>query len=218
MQPVIRVRVGRLDDIIRRNQRAREPNLVGLAVSTVEEAFDPTADPDDRRRKQIAWAIVLVIVAIGAIALAIAVRSSGGARGGTVYDRKGREVDLATLWRNRRVVIVFYPNLSCEACRAELAELDERRGEFDATIIGIAAEPAAQADNLHMQLDLHFELYADPTFTVTTKWGVPVMHGNQTLPAVFVVEPDGEISYQRVADRFEPFPATGDVIAATKRR
>jgi peroxiredoxin len=210
--------VGRLDDIIRRNQRAQGANLVGLAVSAVGDAVDRNADPDDRRRRQIAWAIVLALVAAGAVAIAIAVRSSGGAPGGLVYDRQGREVELASLWRERRVAIVFYPSQACDTCREMLSFLDHVRDEMDATIIGVGAEPVAQAENLHMQLDLHIELYADPTRSVTTHFGIPFSVADETQHALFVIEPGGAISYKWIASRLGDLPALEDVSAALPRR
>jgi glutaredoxin-dependent peroxiredoxin len=210
--------VGRLDDIIRRNRRAQGSNLVGLAVSTVGDAVDPNADPDDRRRRQIAWAIVLAVVAAGAIAIAVVVRSSGGAPGGTVYDRQGRKVELASLWRDRRVAIMFYPNRACDTCTHTLAMLDMMRDQVDATIIGVGAEPAAQAENLHTQMDLHIELYADPTRDVTTRWGIPFSVADETKHALFVVEPDGRISYKWIAERLGDLPSLEEFSVAVKRR
>jgi peroxiredoxin len=209
--------VGRLDDIIRRNRRAQGANLVGLAVSTVGDAVDPSADPEDRRRRQIAWAIVLAVVAAGAIAIAVVVRSSGGAPGGTVYDRQGRQVELASLWRDRRVAIMFYPNRACDTCTHTLAMLDMMRDQVDATIIGVGAEPAAQAENLHMQMDLHIELYADPTRSVTTRWGIPFSVADETQHALFVVEPDGRISYKWIAERLGDLPSLEEFSVAVKR-
>src|SRR5262245_34531911 len=206
--------MGRLDDIIKRNRRAQAPSLLGLAIATVEDAVDPHADPDDRRRRKIAWAIVLAIVAVAAIALAIAVRSSGDARGGTVFNRHGHLVELSKLWRDRRLVIVFYPNHACDACRDKLDELDVHLREIDATVIGIAGEPAAQAESLHEQLALHFELYADPNFEITTAWGIPFLRANEPRPGVFVVERDGAITFTRIG---APFPKLAEIVAATTR-
>jgi peroxiredoxin len=209
--------MGRLDDIIRRNKKAGG-NLVGLAVSTVEDAFDKNVDAEERRRKQIAWAIVLAIVAIGAIALVFLVRSSGDAPGGTVVDRNGNKVELSTLWTDRRVLVVFYPNRNCDGCIYELLQLDRRRDEIDATIIGIGAESASRTAELHDELKLRFELYADPNFYVTSDWHIPFWHDNMPRPALFVVEPGGAISFKRIGDARAHYPELDEILAATKRR
>lgn len=61
--------MGRLDDIIARNQpRRAQGGLIGAVIS---ETHDPLDTPEDRSRKHLAWAIVGGLVLVVFVLVAI---------------------------------------------------------------------------------------------------------------------------------------------------
>lgn len=202
--------MGRLDDIVARNKKhlAQRQGLLGAAQDFIESELDPNADPIDRRNRRLALGGIAVIV-VG-IVLAIMLWPSGGAAGGEVYTRDGRKIELSTLWRDHRVLVVFYPGAGCPSCTYILTDLDARRAAIHADVIGVSSHPRRYADELHEQLGLHFELYSDPTFKVIPKWGVHFVTADATESAVFLVETDGTISYQKIGT----LPPTDEIVAA----
>ncbi len=139
---------------------------------------------------------------------------------GTVQARDGSQFELATVWRDRRVVLVFYRGHWCPACKHQLGELEKRRvelGNLGATIVAVSSDSPADATALHRQLGLGFELYADPQLAVITKWGVDDYENGISLPATFVVEAGGEISYRRVGEKSSDHPTMDELLDALKR-
>ncbi|MBL0213385.1 MAG: hypothetical protein IPQ07_05855 [Myxococcales bacterium] len=61
--------MGRLDDIVARNQPRRGPG--GLIGAVISETHDPLDTPEDRSRKHLAWVIVGAVVLAIVIAVAI---------------------------------------------------------------------------------------------------------------------------------------------------
>lgn len=205
--------MARLDDIVDRNRRALRPRrgLVGYMVAELAEAFDPSIPIHERRPKQIAIAIVGLVIA-GAVA-AYLLWPRGGAPGGKVHTRKGGVIELSSLWEHRRVVVVFYPGKGCD-CDATLQDLDDRRADFDADLIAISSHSSTYAEQLHQRLGLGYEIYVDPTFQVIPSWDVPFVIADATAWAIFIVEPGGKISYKHIG---EPLPSWDDVAAQTHR-
>lgn len=143
------------------------------------------------------WGIV--VAGVAATALAIAPWARGGsAPGGKLRNHRGELVELSTLWRERRVVVMFYAGF--DRSRDQLRELDARLPEFDATVIAISSGSSSHAAQLHEQFALRFDLYSDSTRTVIPTWGVPFLSADVTSDAVFIVEPGGEISYKHIGE------------------
>src|SRR5262245_54256006 len=104
--------MGRLDDIIARNQNANRGGR-GITRLVLSELDDLAATPEERRRRFLAVGVVLAAIAIG-IGSWIGLRGFfSGAPGGVVYDRHGGRVNLSSLWDDRRAIVVFYPSFAC---------------------------------------------------------------------------------------------------------
>ena len=190
--------MGRLDDIVERNRKAQDParGLIGMAGAELAQAFDPSVPAHERRTKQLALVIVGIVVAAAIAAWVL--WPGGDAPGGKVIARDGRTVELSSLWEQRRVVVVFYPGKNCDVCTYILQEAEAHRSQVDADVIAISSHSASQAQQLHEQLHLGFEIYVDPSFQVIPKWKVPFLAADSTGYGVFVVERGGKISFRKI--------------------
>ena len=138
---------------------------------------------------------------------------------GTVQGCDGSTVALADLWKDHRVVVVFYRGHWCPHCQHQLGEINQHIAELaklNANVIGISSDSKEDAEALHQKLALNFEVYSDPGLAVITKWGVEDYANGISLPATFVVEPGGAISYRHVGEKPSDHPPIDEVIAAVK--
>lgn len=188
--------------------------IVGLrqtirgVTSTVKDAFAPEVTVRERRRAFLMWGLVLAGVA--ATVLAIALWPRGGAPGGKLRNQRGEQVDLSTLWSERRVVVMFYAGF--DRSSDQLRALNARLPDFDATVIAISSGSRSRAAQLHEQLALRFDLYSDSTLTVIPTWGVPFVIADVTSDAAFIVEPGGKISYKLIGGH----PSLDALVAKTR--
>jgi peroxiredoxin len=144
--------------------------------------------------------------------------SNQDAPGGTVQSAKGDAVDLASLWQDKRVIVVFYHGHWCPNCQQELGEINEHLREIDAVVIAISSDESADAKALHDKLGLSFELYSDPSLQTIAKWGVEDYSANIAQSATFVVEPGGKISYRKVGEKKTDHPSIDELVAVTKQK
>lgn len=211
--------MGRLDDVVARNQKASNalPGLGGEAIGLIEDVLDPRQDPAERRRKLFAVTVAVAVVGAVVVAWLVMRRPHGAAPGGKVIDRAGKRVELSDLWADRRVVIAFYRSLGCDECRAGLKELETRKLELDATIIVVSAERRSQIEQRRVELGLTLDLYADPSKAVFPAWGIPWMHTDVPMSQIFVVERGGRISYRRTCVGADACPVFADLLAVAHR-
>jgi len=142
------------------------------------------------------------------------------AQAGTVTTRAGAPLDLGTLWEKQRVVVVFYRGHWCPHCKHQLGELNQHQKELaerEAIVVAISSDTPEDADVIHKKLGLAFEVYSDAELAVITKWGVEDYGKGISLPATFVVEPGGAISYRKVGDKPSDHPSIEELLAAMKR-
>ena len=142
------------------------------------------------------------------------------AQPGTVTTRAGAPLDLSTLWENQRVVVVFYRGHWCPHCQHQLGELNQHQKELaerEAIVVAISSDVPGDAEVIHAKLGLAFEVYSDPELAVITKWGVEDYGKGIALPATFVVERGGAISYRKVGDKPSDHPSIDELLAAMKR-
>lgn len=136
-----------------------------------------------------------------------------------VQTRDGKPFDLATLWQDHKVVVVFYQGGWCPHCKKQLAELQQHYRDFadaQATVVGISNEPGADATTLRDELGLGFELYSDPDLAVITRWGVENFGAGTARSATFVIQPGGAISFRQVADSPADHASIDELVAALR--
>jgi peroxiredoxin len=141
------------------------------------------------------------------------------AAAGTVVGRDGSTIELADLWKDRRLVVVFYRGHWCPHCQHQLGELNKHVGELagmNTGVIGISSDTKEDAEALHAKLALGFEVYSDAGLAVITKWGVEDYVNGISLPATFVVEAGGAISYRHVGEKPSDHPSIDELLAAVK--
>src|SRR5262245_34005627 len=76
---------------------------------------------------------------------------------GTVIGRDGTTVALADLWKDHRLVVVFYRGHWCPHCQHQLGEINKHMDELakaNANVIGISSDTKEDAETLHAKLAL----------------------------------------------------------------
>ena len=141
----------------------------------------------------------------------------GEAPEAVVHKRDGSTIDLATLWHDKKVLVVFYRGGWCPHCQKQFAELQDHYKDFDeaeVTVLGISSDSTADATALREKLSLGFELYSDPDLAVITKWGVEDYGAGISRPATFVIQPGGAITYRKVGENPADHPSMAELLAA----
>ena len=145
------------------------------------------------------------------------------APGGTVTARDGNPVELASLWAEQPVVVVFYRGHWCPPCARQLGDLDKRRADFaaaNATLIAISSDRPEDLATMTAKLGLGFELYSDSQLNVISRWGVEDLGNGIAKPATFVVLPSGEIAYRKIGENVDDRPTVDqllDVVATAAK-
>ncbi len=127
------------------------------------------------------------------------------------------------LWRDRgkTVVLAFYPSDFTKGCTAEMQTFaDQYETLFgpDVVVLGISADPLESHQRFAASLDLPFRLLSDPDLDVARKYGSKG-DGGRPKRTVFVVGPDGRITYRNL--RFNPldpkdYSALGSAVQAAR--
>jgi peroxiredoxin len=140
------------------------------------------------------------------------------APGGVVMTREGTQLEIENLWKDNRVVLVFYKGHWCPHCQHQLAELEKYRPEITgmkATVAAISTDTTEDAKALREQLHLGFELYSDTALQVISRFGVEDYGTQVSLPATFVIEKGGAISYRKVGrESATEHPSIDELMAA----
>lgn len=111
-------------------------------------------------------------------------------------DLEGREHDLAA-YRGKVVLINFWATW-CEPCRNEMPSIQRLRDKLVGKPFVVLAvnvdEPDARVRLFLNRTRLDLPALMDPNKSATRNWGV------RTLPATFIVGPDGRIRYRIIGD------------------
>jgi len=203
----------RLEQIAERNARANRPrrSYLSYVFDEIRDAFDARIPAYERRPKQIGLAVIAALI-VGAVLTYVLWPHAK--LGGKVTSSSGETVELSTIWKDRRTVVVFYPGAAAEP-DFMLKDLEERRPKIAANLIAISSHSSDRAAQIRERDHLGFEIYVDPTFKVIPKWGVPFLAANATAWAVFIIEPGGKVSFKKIG---EPLPTWDEVAAMTNRR
>jgi len=106
------------------------------------------------------------------------------------------------------VVLAFFPGAFTPPCTNEMVALQERLGEFDgagATVLGLSADSPFCLGAFREEHGLEFDLVSDTGRGAIRDYGVEIdlpdlgLHGVANR-AVFVLDDDGTVVYEWVAD------------------
>jgi peroxiredoxin 2/4 len=113
-------------------------------------------------------------------------------------------------YRDRWLVMVFYPQDFTFVCPTELRGFNERLAEFNeegADVLGVSTD-SVYTHRAWMKTprdkgglgELRYPLASDPTHEVSRDYGVLVPGKGHTLRATFLIDPDGVLRYSVISD------------------
>ncbi|WP_338740483.1 redoxin domain-containing protein [Haloplanus salilacus] len=118
------------------------------------------------------------------------------------------QFDLADHLGDGPVVLAFFPGSFTPPCRSELVTFQERLSEFEdagATVLGISADSPFSQGAFREENGIEFDLVSDMGGEAIGAYDVEIdipdlgLHGIANR-AVFVVDSDGVVTYQWIAD------------------
>lgn len=127
------------------------------------------------------------------------------------------EFDLETVLEDGPVVLAFFPGVYSRTCTRELCEFRDWRAELaelDADVYGVSADTPWPLLAFIDEYDLNYPLVSGFNNDVIADFGVRRKEGplrGIANRAVFVVDPNGEITYTWSADRPLTFPDTDEL-------
>jgi len=134
-------------------------------------------------------------------------RNKAAAPNFSLSDIDGNVVSLADVHQGRPLVLLFFRGEFCPTARRDMlaySDIYNRVQALGAELVGISADIPQNHARLRDDLWVPFPLLSDPTFQVSTAYGVyrsddegegPDPHGE---PALFIVDADGRIAYSQV--------------------
>ena len=102
-------------------------------------------------------------------------------------------------------------------CRRQLAGLQDvlpQLRERNASIVGISVDDPQESRMLRGMLKLEFPLLADDGGKVAEAYGVLMVREAIAIPSVFVVAPDGRITWRHVGETVPDRPTPEKVLMA----
>lgn len=114
----------------------------------------------------------------------------------TLPDQDGSSVSLSDIWKERVLVLYFYPQdhtLGCtqEACAFRDGYEDLR--EAGAEVLGISADDASSHRRFREEHELPFRLLSDENGEARKAFGVPSTFGLLPGRATFIIGKDGKV-------------------------
>ena len=112
---------------------------------------------------------------LGTMPAGVGVAVGQPAPGGAVFDGGGNEVDLAALWSDRPVLLVFYRGGWCPTCNFQIRELTLSWDGFDSRgvlPVAVSVDPATEAAKTAATYEVPFPTLADPSGAAHRAWGV----------------------------------------------
>ncbi|MBX0295110.1 redoxin domain-containing protein [Haloarcula nitratireducens] len=126
----------------------------------------------------------------------------------TVANGEVEEFELSDHLGDGPVVLAFFPGAFTPPCSNEMVALQDHLGDFEdagATILGVSADSAFSQNAFREEEDLEFDLVSDMDRDAIEDYGVRIdiedlgLHGVANRSA-FVVDDEGEVAYDWVAD------------------
>lgn len=121
------------------------------------------------------------------------------------HKEKTVKINLAKDFKNKWLVIIFYPADFTFVCPTELEEAAKLYDKFkkeDAEIISVSTDTVfvhkAWHDNSEAIKKIKFPMVADPTGKMSREFGVYIKEEGLALRGSFVVDPDGKLTAYEV--------------------
>lgn len=137
----------------------------------------------------------------------------------TLTDADGGVHTLAD-YKNKWVVLYFYPKDDTPGCTVEACSLRDARdtlAEMGAEIIGISKDEASSHEKFKAKHSLNFTLLSDPegkTINDYGAWGKKMFGKEGILRKTFIINPEGQVV--KVYGRVTPMGHGDQVIAELK--
>lgn len=133
----------------------------------------------------------------------------------TLPRENGQPVSLAD-YHGRSVVLLFYRSAGCGACLQQLRAFHAVYNRFkamNAEVLAIAVQSVAQAQATQELNGFAFPVLADPRGQASTAFGVYNRLGDGlAAPAVFVVAPEGHITWSYIGQSANDYPSPEHVL------
>ena len=122
------------------------------------------------------------------------------------------------------VVLAFFPGAFTPPCSNEMVALQERHAEFadaDATLFGVSADSPFAQGAFREEHGIEFDLVSDTAGDAIAAYDLEIdlpdlgLHGIATR-AVYVVDDDGDVAYEWVADDPTNEPDYGELVDAVR--
>jgi mycoredoxin-dependent peroxiredoxin len=135
----------------------------------------------------------------------------------TLKDQSQQEVKLADFRGKKRVVLVFYPLDWSPVCTKEHACLVNDMKQFeqlDAQVLGLSVDSAWSHKAYAEKMGIQYPLLADfqPRGAVAAKYGMFLEDKGITGRAIFIIDRDGKIAWQKNYD----IPVVPDIQEVSK--
>lgn len=125
--------------------------------------------------------------------------------------------------QERAILLVFYRGSWCPYCRAELAELERHRAEFEnrkVRLVAISVDPPEKLALMKTSSAAGFDFVSDPEgklldrLDVRHRGGNPENGGDVAQSASFLIAPDGRILWRKIAENYRVRPEPAEILAA----
>ncbi|WP_135304032.1 redoxin domain-containing protein [Haloarcula amylovorans] len=126
----------------------------------------------------------------------------------TVANGEVEEFELSDHLGDGPVVLAFFPGAFTPPCSNEMVALQDHLSDFhdaDATVLGVSADSAFSQNAFREKEDLEFDLVSDMDRDAIEDYGVRIDIDDLGLlgvanRSVFVLDDDGEVTYDWVSD------------------
>ncbi len=111
-------------------------------------------------------------------------------------NHQGRRVRLSDVWKERPVVLFFYPRAFTPGCTAEACHFRDLNSEFEklgAKVLGISSDGESRQSEFAGEYGLPFELLSDPDGSIQKLYGVKRRMIPFAKRVTFVIDKGGTI-------------------------
>lgn len=114
----------------------------------------------------------------------------------TLNDQNGKPFTLSHAWRDRNVVLFFYPKAGTAVCTKEACSFRDALADVqahNAMIIGVSSDSVAEQRAFGEQWKLPFVLLSDPKGALSTAYGARKLFGLFPGRVTYVIDRKGII-------------------------